>query len=101
MCLQRFGPVELWIQQGWLGKEDNDGVTLFKLDFSQGFQPTQLAFWCGHELKDTSFSFEINMALGRATNCAKSFVTGKGIKSSEMDTLRQKWVLPWAEWIKQ
>ena len=34
-------------------------------------------------------------------NCAKSFVTGKGIKSSEMDTLRQKWVLPWAEWIKQ
>lgn len=65
LCLQRFGPVELWIQQGWLGKEDGDGVTLFKLDFSQGFQPTQLAFWCGHELKDDSFSFEINMGLGR------------------------------------
>jgi hypothetical protein len=87
MCLQRFGPVELWIQQGWLGKGDKDGVTLFKLDFSQGFQPTQLAFWCGHELKDISFSFEINMALGRAN--------GGSSKSAEIPAdlfLRGDWM---------
>ena len=63
--LQQFGPVELWIQQGWLGSGPEDGVTLFKLDFLQGFDPTQLAFWCGNPLKDSSFSFDINMGLGR------------------------------------
>ncbi len=68
LCLQRFGPVELWIQQGWLGDYDDDGVTLFKLDFSQGFEPAQLAFWCGHELKDNAFSFEVNMGLGRRSS---------------------------------
>jgi hypothetical protein len=63
--LQQFGPVELWIQQGWLGPGPEDGVTLLKLDFSQGFDPTQLAFWCGHPLKDASFAFDVNMGLGR------------------------------------
>jgi hypothetical protein len=63
--LQQFGPVEVWIQQGWLGPESGDGVTLFRLDFSKGFDATQLAFWVGHRRKDDTFSFEINMALGR------------------------------------
>ena len=79
--------MELWIQQGWLGKENGDGVTLFKLDFSQGFQPTQLAFWCGHKLKDTSFSFEINMGLGRNS--------GGSTKSAEIPAdlfLRGDWM---------
>lgn len=65
LCLQRFGPVELWIQQGWLGPGANDGVTLFKLDFTSSFDPSQIIFWCGDPLKDTCFSFEVNMALGR------------------------------------
>jgi hypothetical protein len=65
LCLQQFGPVELWIQQGWLGENGGDGVTLTKLDYSSSFEPAQIAFWCGDDLKDTSFSFEINMALGR------------------------------------
>jgi hypothetical protein len=63
--LQQFGPVEVWIQQGWLGPEKGNGVTLFTLDFSKGFDATQLAFWIGHRLKDSSFSFEINLSLGR------------------------------------
>jgi hypothetical protein len=65
LCLQRFGPVELWIQQGWLGSGVNDGVTLFKIDFTSSFDPSQIIFWCGDPLKDKSFSFEVNMALGR------------------------------------
>lgn len=65
LCLQRFGPVELWIQQGWLGSGVDDGVTLFKLDFASSFDPSQIFFWCGDPLKDTCFSFEVNMALGR------------------------------------
>ena len=65
LCLQRFGPVELWIQQGWLGSNHKDGVTLFKIDFTSSFDPSQIIFWCGDPRKDTSFSFEVNMALGR------------------------------------
>jgi hypothetical protein len=65
LCLQRFGPVELWIQQGWLGAGSGDGVTLFKIDFKSSFDPSQIIFWCGDPLKDTCFSFEVNMALGR------------------------------------
>jgi hypothetical protein len=65
LCLQRFGPVELWIQQGWLGEGRGDGVTLFKLDFKSSFDPSQIIFWCGDPLKDDCFSFEVNMALGR------------------------------------
>lgn len=70
LCLQRFGPVELWIQQGWLGSGGDDGVTLFKLDFTSSFDPSQIIFWCGDPLKDSCFSFEVNMALGR--NSAKT-----------------------------
>jgi hypothetical protein len=65
LCLQRFGPVELWIQQGWLGAGSGDGVTLFKLDFKSSFDPSQIIFWCADRLKDTCFSFEVNMGLGR------------------------------------
>jgi hypothetical protein len=67
MLLQRYGPVEIWIQQGWLGgsNPDEQGVTLFKLDFTGGFESTQLAFWCGHPNKDNVFSRDVNCGLGR------------------------------------
>jgi hypothetical protein len=31
----------------------------------------------------------------------KVLLPGSGFKKGYEDTLRQKWVLPWAEWIKQ
>lgn len=66
VLLQQFKPVEVWIQQGWLrGGSGDDGVTLFKLDFTGAFDPTALAFWAGHPGKDQTFSYAINCALGR------------------------------------
>ena len=65
MLLQRFAPVEIWIQQGWLGCCETDGVTLFKLDFTSAFNPTQLSFWINHKGKDIPFSHQINAVLGR------------------------------------
>jgi len=63
--LQRFAPVEVWIQQGWLGCCETDGVTLFKLDFTSTFNPAQLSFWINHKGKDIPFSHQINKVLGR------------------------------------
>ncbi|MEW6303773.1 MAG: hypothetical protein AB1705_09895 [Verrucomicrobiota bacterium] len=65
LLLQTFGPVEVWIQQGWLGGAPRDGVTLFKLDFTGSFEPTQLAFWVGGEGKDIPFSYAISRGCGR------------------------------------
>lgn len=68
LILQNFGPVEIWIQQGWLGQSVHDGVTLFKLDYSGHFEPAHLAFWIGSDLKDTPFSYVINAGLGRQSS---------------------------------
>lgn len=65
MVLQQFAPVELWIQQGWLGSDTDDGVSLFKLDFNGSFDPTQLSFWVGSCYKDIPFSNFINRTIGR------------------------------------
>lgn len=67
VLLQQFKPVEVWIQQGWLGEHWGDGVTLFKLDFTGAFDVTQLAFWLGNPNKDRVFSYLINKGLGRST----------------------------------
>lgn len=71
--LQRYAPVEIWIQQGWLGQHKEDGITLFKLDFAKCFDVTALAFWICHPGKDSPFSYYVNRALGRkssATSCS-------------------------------
>jgi hypothetical protein len=68
MLLQQFAPVEIWIQQGWLGIDEDDGVSLFKLDFAGNFDATQLSFWCGSPYKDTPFSYFVSRALGRQHN---------------------------------
>ena len=65
VLLQSCGPVEIWIQQGWLGSDPCDGVTLFKLDFNGAFDPTLLAFWLGHHDKDSCFSRYVNLGVGR------------------------------------
>lgn len=65
VCLQQFKPVEVWIQQGWLGEMPNDGITLFKLDFTGAFEPTALAFWLGHADKDECFSYCVNRGMMR------------------------------------
>lgn len=70
--LQRFAPVEVWIQQGWLGGDINDGVTLFKLDYTLSMDITSLTFWINHPYKDSVFSYLVNRGLGRkstATSC--------------------------------
>jgi len=65
--LQQFRPVELWIQQGWLGHPNDQyhGVTLFKLECEGGIDPTQLIFWTSHPEKDRRFSRDINGEIGR------------------------------------
>jgi len=73
LILMRHGPVEIWIQQGWLGGvvdatldgKPSSGVTLFKLDFTGGFEPSQLAFWVGHPYKDSPYSHCVNWGIGR------------------------------------
>lgn len=67
--LQQFGPVEVWIQQGWMDGKDgtspDNGVTLFKLDFTGSFDATALYFWLGHHDKDACFSYIVSRALER------------------------------------
>lgn len=71
--LQNFGPVEVWIQQGWLAKDGEyyggvtSGTTLFKLDADGGIDPTQLAFWCGNRNADHLFSHAVNDQIGRTS----------------------------------
>jgi hypothetical protein len=59
--LSQFHPVEVWVQQGWLGPNPKDGVTLFKLDFAGGFALEQLSFWICSLYKDIPFSSSINI----------------------------------------
>lgn len=68
IIMQRFATVEVWIQQGWIGSKEGDGVTLFRLDFSAGFDITNLAFWITHPGKDSPFSYLVNRGLGRTSN---------------------------------
>ncbi len=65
LVLQQYKPVEVWVQQAWLGNGPGDGVTLFKLDFTGAFDPTELAFWITHPFKDWPFSMAVNHGLGR------------------------------------
>jgi hypothetical protein len=69
--LQQYRPVEVWIQQAWLNDTScgaESGVTLFKLEFSSGYAPQQIAFWVTSPYKDFPFSYAVNKQLGR--NCS-------------------------------
>jgi hypothetical protein len=63
LLLQMQRPVELWIQQGWLGEQSKSGVTLYKMDFTKGFDPTLLSFWCGNPDRDVIYSSYLNDTL--------------------------------------
>jgi hypothetical protein len=77
LILQRYAPVEIWIQQGWIhwskeGRQQNvdkQGITLFKLNYEGAWDVTNIAFWICHPGKDSPFSFIVNRALGRIYNC--------------------------------
>ena len=100
--LQQFRPVEIWIQQAWLDYSGNNtnpksGVTLFKLEFAQGYSPQQIAFWVTSEFKDSPFSWAVNKALGRNTSGTSTvaeiecdlWLRGDWMKLAGMDG--QKW----------
>lgn len=72
LLLQRYAPVEVWIQQGWLGRNPDDGVTLFKLDYTAGLDISNLAFWICSSNKDYPFSMLVNKALGRFSSSTSS-----------------------------
>jgi len=65
VLMQRYAPVEVWIQQGWLGSSENDGVTLFKLNYESSIDLTNLHFWIASQYKDFPFSWAVNKSLGR------------------------------------
>jgi len=63
--MKRQAPVEIWVQQGWVGPDTGSGVTLFKV-FSGGQILTKhLYFWIGSPYKDNPYSFVVNKKLGR------------------------------------
>ena len=75
LILNQFHPVEVWVQQVWLSGvlndeecRDENGVTLFKVDFAGGFSVNQLSFWITSKFKDCPFSKKVNEALGRCYN---------------------------------
>lgn len=92
--LQEANPVEIWIQQGWMGNISNiedeedcetgemlvdaerlkhivkkkfnpNGVTLFPMHKGGAVSPQHLWFWIGSHYKDSPFSWAVNRALGR------------------------------------
>ena len=74
MLLQEHGPVEIWVQQGWLGNSHRDGVTLFPVHKEGMVQPHTVYFWIGHKWKDSVFSFWVNKCLGRRAAAVSSEV---------------------------
>lgn len=68
MIVQQRAPLEIWIQQGWLGGSDADGVTVFPLHRGGTLTPQQLFFWIGSDLKDSPYSWTINRMLGRTSH---------------------------------
>lgn len=88
--LQRFAPVEIWIQQGWLGSHKEDGVTLFKLDYTLSLDLTSLTFWINHQYKDSVFSYLVNKGLGRndtATSCVAEIESDLMLRGDWQDVL--------------
>lgn len=63
--LQRQAPVEIWIQQGWLGDSTTDGITLFKIFSGGAILPQHLYFWIGSPYKDSPYSYIVNQMLRR------------------------------------
>lgn len=71
MILANQAPVEIWVQQGWLGSCPQDGITLVPVFNGTLIEPSSILFWTAHEWKDSPFSFIMNRILGRRSGiCA-------------------------------
>lgn len=68
VLLQRNCPVEIWIQQGWMGNDASDGVTIFKIFEGSQVTARQLYFWIGSPYKDNPYSFVVNRCLKRTSH---------------------------------
>lgn len=74
LLLQRSAPVEIWIQQGWLGDNEADGITLFKIFEGSQLQARNIWFWIGSPYKDSPYSWTVNRMLMRKDNCVSGAV---------------------------
>lgn len=63
LVLAQYSPVEIWIQQGWMGNSPLDGITLFPIHRGHLFNPATLWFWLGDSRKDSVFSYQVNHQL--------------------------------------
>lgn len=72
LVLAQYSPVEIWIQQGWLGNSPNDGITLFPIHRGHLFNPSTLWFWLGDPRKDHTFSYLVNRHLFHRTSTGVS-----------------------------
>lgn len=69
MIVQEKGPLEIWIQQGWLGNRPSDGITLFPVHMGGAISPQTVYFWIAHHEKDCTFSYLVNRVCGRRNYC--------------------------------
>lgn len=100
MILQRIAPVEVWVQQGWLGSNEKDGVTLFRICSGASVSVQNLWFWTSSPLKDMPFSYAINRCLGRRHNgCSTDpeiecdlYIHGSMMPEVHSDQDWQKWI---------
>lgn len=67
LIVQKDAPVEIWIQQGWLGGSNHDGITLFPVHKGGPVSAKTLAFWVGSLHKDSPYSWCVNRLLGRTS----------------------------------
>jgi hypothetical protein len=67
MIVQQKAPLEIWVQQGWLGggAGSKDGITLFPIHSGGLVSPQNIWFWIASPHKDSPFSYTINRVLGR------------------------------------
>ena len=77
--LSHFGPVEIWVQQGWLNTNNTDpasrssGIVCFRVGELGRINPSALAFWLGSPYRDSVFSYVISRKIGRTNSgCSQS-----------------------------
>lgn len=101
--VQNKGPIELWVQQGWLGNQACDGVTLFPVHKGGALDLKAVVFWVAHPYRDSCFSYLVNRALGRRRSAVSREVELPcdlylyGVMMPDVHNEKDKA----AEWVKQ
>lgn len=100
--LQGKAPVEIWVQQGWIGHGAENGVTLFPVHRGGAFDLSKVVFWIAHPGKDSPFSFVISRVLGRRCSGVSeaSELPCDLYVYSLLAPLAEKDKAAYAEWIK-